>query len=247
MIPQMDTDCENVFRTSNLWREASNFQKIVKMRHSFIVFLLECVKKQLQTKMMVLEIELQHAESFHSLLLSQIPEFMPSFQNDLKLDQLFKFLLYNFLAFMELKFRFHPRQRQIEIPGWSYVEEGTASWMSYISKVQDTIRRVMKYFWKDLLQKKVNFVLQSWSNPASRKLVRRIPKFRRVQRTVRQKFVLLEKRKWKAIPACESFKEDSLSAEISNLVVRLVRKYDQDEFPQFYLVYSCHSRTHVEI
>ena len=41
----MDTDCENVFRTSNHCREASNFQKFVKMRHSFIVFLLECVKK----------------------------------------------------------------------------------------------------------------------------------------------------------------------------------------------------------
>ena len=58
---------------------------------------------------------------------------------------------------------------------------------------------------------------------------------------------LVGERKWKVIPVCESFKGDSLSAEISNLVVRLVRKYDQDEFQQFFVVYSCHSRTHVEI
>ena len=31
---------------------------------------------------MVLEIELQHAESFHTLMLSQIAEFMPQFQDE---------------------------------------------------------------------------------------------------------------------------------------------------------------------
>ena len=32
--------------------------------------------------MMVLEMELQHAESFHTLVLSQVPEFMPQFQDE---------------------------------------------------------------------------------------------------------------------------------------------------------------------
>ena len=100
-------------------------------------------------------------------------EFMPPFQNEQYLVQFLKFILYHFLAPMELKFKFHPPQRQIEIPGKSYAEERTASWMSYISEIQDTIPRVMNYFWKDLSQKRVNFVLQSWSNPASRTLMRR--------------------------------------------------------------------------
>ena len=48
--------------------------------------------------MMVLEIELQHAESFHTLVLSQIPQFMSQFQDGQKLDQFFKFTLYSFLG-----------------------------------------------------------------------------------------------------------------------------------------------------
>ena len=36
-------------------------------------------------------------------------------------------------------------------------------------------------------------------------------------------------RKWNYIPACKSFEGDSLSAEISKLVMRLVRHHDQDE------------------
>ena len=36
-------------------------------------------------------------------------------------------------------------------------------------------------------------------------------------------------RKWEDILACESYKGDSLSAEISKLVMRLVPRYDQDE------------------
>ena len=47
--------------------------------------------------------------------------------------------------------------------------------------------RVMNYFWKGPLQKKVNFVLQSWSNPAPRKRMRRNPKYRRVHKTIRKK------------------------------------------------------------
>ena len=58
---------------------------------------------------MVLETELQHAESFHTLVLIQIPEFMPQSQDELEFDQSFTFIFNNFLALLELKFRFHPR------------------------------------------------------------------------------------------------------------------------------------------
>ena len=38
--------------------------------------------------------------------------------------------------------------------------------------------------------------------------------------------ILVGDRKWNVIPACRSFDGDSLSAEISKLVMRLVRHYD---------------------
>ena len=95
--------------------------------------------------------------------------------------------------------------------------------LHYISEIQATIPQVMNYFWKGLLQKKVNLVLRSWSNPASRKLTRRI------QCSIRKKPFLLKKGSGMTFLACESFKGDSLSAEISKLVMRLVRRYDQDE------------------
>ena len=41
--------------------------------------------------------------------------------------------------------------------------------------------------------------------------------------------ILVGERKWNDILACESFKGDCLQAEISKLVMRLVRRYDQDE------------------
>ena len=52
--------------------------------------------------MMVLDVELQHVESTHTLVLIQIPEFMPQSQDEPLFDQFFKFILYNFLALMEL-------------------------------------------------------------------------------------------------------------------------------------------------
>ena len=58
------------------------------------------------------------AEGVHTLGLFQIPEFMLPLQEELELDQSYKFTLYKFLAFMELKFVFHPRQRQVETLGW---------------------------------------------------------------------------------------------------------------------------------
>ena len=83
--------------------------------------------------------------------------------------------------------------------------------MSYLTEIQDTIPAVRSYFWKEILQKKRNLVLQSWSNPAS------------VQNTYgssalhERSFFPWEKRKWNDILACRSFNGDSLSAEISKL------------------------------
>ena len=41
--------------------------------------------------------------------------------------------------------------------------------------------------------------------------------------------ILVGERRWKNILACESYKGDSLSAQTPKLVMRLVRRYDQDE------------------
>ena len=68
-------------------------------------------------QMMVLESEPQHAEGTHILVQIQIPDIMQQSQDEQFLDQLFKFILYNFLELMELKLRFHPRPRHIETLG----------------------------------------------------------------------------------------------------------------------------------
>ena len=49
MIPYLETDCENVFRTWTHWRKASNLQKFAKMRHSGKDSLLKCATRPLQT------------------------------------------------------------------------------------------------------------------------------------------------------------------------------------------------------
>ena len=126
----------------------------------------------------------QHAERKHILVLSLIPENMAQSQDEHSLDQILKFIFFNFLALMEF---------EIQVPSKSHllgrhIAEGRiATWMSYISEIQDTIPRVKNYFWKDPMQKKVNLVLQSWSNPASRKIIRWI------QCDIRKKLFLLEK------------------------------------------------------
>ena len=147
--------------------------------------------------------------------LRQIPEFVPQSPNKQQLDQFFKFILYNFLS----------HGIEIQLPSTKRI----ASWMSYISEIQDTIPRVLTCLWKDLLQKTANLVLQSWSNSASRELMRRSLKYRRIQCTTQKKLFFVGARKWNDIPACESFKGDSLSAEISKLVMKWVRRHDQDE------------------
>ena len=41
--------------------------------------------------------------------------------------------------------------------------------------------------------------------------------------------ILVGERKWNDILACQFFRGEPLSVEISKLVMRLVRRYDQDE------------------
>ena len=79
------------------------------------------------------------------------------------------------------------------------------------------------------MQKKVNLVLQSWSNPASWKLVRRNSRFRRIQCIMQKKSFPSEETNWKDIVVCQSCYGNSRQAEISKLVMRMVRHYDLDE------------------
>ena len=113
MIQHLETECENVFRNLKHWRKVSNFQKFANVRHSGKRVSIGMCHKTTADVDDGLEIELQHAESTHTLVLIQIPEFMPQFQDELLLDQFFKVILNSSWALMELTFRFHPRQRQI--------------------------------------------------------------------------------------------------------------------------------------
>ena len=82
-------------------------------------------------------------------------------------------------------------------------------------------------YWKDMLHKKTNLVIQRWSNLASRKT--HATKFRRIQCTVQDKLFLLSKRSGMTFLPTNISKEITPRAEISKLVMRLVRRYDQDE------------------
>ena len=77
------TDCENNVRDLKHLRKESNLQMFAKMRHFGKESLLGCATRPVQTKMVVLEIEPQHAENTHILMQIQIPEFMLQFQDDL--------------------------------------------------------------------------------------------------------------------------------------------------------------------
>ena len=76
MSPHLEADCENAFRILRHWRKKSNFQEFGRMRHSSIEFFFFFGMLLLLMYKMVLEIELQHAEGFHTLARTQIPEFM---------------------------------------------------------------------------------------------------------------------------------------------------------------------------
>ena len=95
--------------------------------------------------------------------------------------------------------------------------------------IQTTIPQILNWLWRDLLQKKENLVLQSWSNPAWRKLVRRSFEVPTNPVYYSKEAFLVGERKWNDVPACRSFNGDSFSAEVSKFVMKLVRHHDQDE------------------
>ena len=75
---------------------------------------------------MVLELSPEHNENFHVLEQTQDPERTQRFQEEQWLDQSSKFRSYNFLAIIDLKFKFNLRIIQSEHPGLWYVEERIA-------------------------------------------------------------------------------------------------------------------------
>ena len=101
--------------------------------------------------------------------------------------------------------------------------------MSYISEIQDTIPQSSELHSERSIAKE--------GEPCSTELEQsRIEETHATQFKIPTNPVYYSKevipvgeRKWNDIPACMSFKGDPLQAEISKLVMRLVRLYDQDE------------------
>ena len=153
-----------------------------------IEFLLDCAAKLLLMWMMALEIELHHTESIDTLCGLKIQNLCCHSRTNGDWTRSSRSLL-KFLALTELKF---PSTTTKGRNSWWYVEGRTTSWTSYLNEIQDTIPRVRNYLWQNLLRKTVNIVLQSWINPASRKLMRSNPKYQRIQCTIRKKLLLLE-------------------------------------------------------
>ena len=91
---------------------------------------------------------------------------------------------------------------------------------------EESLPQVLSDFWKDLLQETANLVLQKPSIEETHAMQFKIqtnPLF------YSKEGIPVGERKWSDILACESFEGDSLHAEISKLVMRLVRHHDQDE------------------
>ena len=145
---------------------------------------------------------------------------MQRFQDKIFLDQFFKFISQNILASMELKLRFFPRQRKSEPLGLWYAEGRSATWRNYISMIQTTIPQFLNCYWKDLLQKKVNFVLQRWSSPASRKFIRGSSTFRRIQCTNIQKKRTYWRKEVEWHSCLQTLQRKYFEAEVSKLVMR---------------------------
>ena len=169
--------------------------------------------------MMVLEIELQHAESIHPRAESDSRIYAAISERTI-IGPVLQVHIIQFLGTYGI---------EIQIPSTTTEERNSwaASWMSYLTEIQDTIPRVMNYFWKDLLQRKANLVLQSWSNRGISCDAVYISDessvlFKRCYSCWRKEL------EWHS--CLRIFQRSlSLSAEISKLVMRLVRHYDQDE------------------
>ena len=112
------------------------------------------------------------------------------------------------------------------------------------SMIHTTISQFLNSSWKDLLQKK-----ESWSTkmepsigPKLRKAFQKaggrkfsdsdwLQKKLKIQTepvyNFSEKVIPIEESKWNDIPACQQFRGNTLEAEVSKLVMRLVRRYHQ--------------------
>ena len=96
-----------------------------------------------------------------------------------------------------------------ERTSWGVICRRIATWRSYISMIHTTVPQVLNCYWKDLLQKTTNLVLQRCRDLASRKLMRRSSKFRRIQWTIQKKLFLSKKRSGTTFPPAK-FSKDTL-------------------------------------
>ena len=224
----LETDCENVFTVLRHCRKGCNLQKFPKIRHSGKEALLECATRPLQTQMMVLERELQHAESTLFLVQIQIPEFMQQFQDELKVDQFFKVISYNIFASMELKS--DPSTTTQNRTSWVVICRGMNRYVDELHLKDPGHNPTSSEFPLERSDAKESEPCSSEiNNLASWKLMRRSSTFRRIQCTIQKKLFSLEIASGMIFLPVSFSEETPLQAEISNMVVRLVHHIAEDE------------------
>ena len=87
--------------------------------------------------MMVLEIECQHAESRHTLVLIQVPEIMLQSQDEQELDQFFKsYCTFSWHSWNWNSDCIHDKAKS-KLSGCD-TEGRIGTWMSYISEIQES-------------------------------------------------------------------------------------------------------------
>ena len=113
--------------------------------------------------------------------------------------------------------------------------------------------RVLNNFWQDLLQKKVDLVVQRWSDPVSRQLKRRSSKLQRIQCTI-QKILFFGQRKMTLLstnlsktlflPKSQKFSDTDCLQRNSEGSKKMKFQYCVNS--QIFLIekFVCHSRTH---
>ena len=128
---------------------------------------------------------------------------------------------------MELKCRYHPRFHPRKLHSWSFAEDKTATWKSYDISSQDPILPARNYY---------ENCYKGTESPAAEMNQSRAEETHAQQELVLanpvcfvKETILMGQRKWIDIPANKWHQEDALSTEISKSVMKLKRRYDQDE------------------
>ena len=107
------------------------------------------------------------------------------------------------------KLKFHPRQRQIEIP-WAVICREKNRY------VDELHRQEPAHF-----PKESDLCSSKWSqHGASKKLMRSSSKIRRIQCATQKKLLFVGEKKWFDIPACQNFRGHTFEDEFSKLVMR---------------------------